>query len=159
MASIALLILSCSFFSTPPRIFATPTPQPTATPSREKLPDIGNTWKIKMTQSGGIMGLLRTIEISSDGNFTVLDERTKKNVSGTLSPKDITNLKEQISTSGFISDNNPKNAACADCFVYDLEIQGDKGKFSTQLNDISLPNSGLESLVTFLRDSIDAALK
>ncbi len=105
------------------------------------------------------MGLLRSIEISSDGNFTVIDERTKKNISGTLSPEEISNLKVQISTSGFVSDNNPKNAACADCFVYDLDIEGDKGKFNTQLNDVSLPNSGLESLVTFLRDSIDAALK
>ncbi len=155
----ALLILSCSFFSAPPKILQTPIPQPTNTPAREKLPNIGKTWKVKMTQSGGIMGLLRTIEISSNGNFTILDERAKKNVSGTLSPEEISNLQEQISTANFVSDNNPKNAVCADCFVYDLEIQGDEGRFSTQLNDISLPNSGLESLVTFLRDSIDAALK
>jgi hypothetical protein len=159
MASIALLILSCSFFSTPPRIFATPTPQPTNTPAHTKLPKPGNAWKIKMKQSGGIMGLLRAIEISSDGNFTVIDERTNKTVSGKFSPEEISNLEKQISSSDFISENNPKNAVCADCFVYDLEIHGDGGTFSTQLNDISLPNSGLELLVTFLRDSIDTALK
>jgi hypothetical protein len=49
--------------------------------------------------------------------------------------------------------------ACADCFIYDLEIQENGKNFAVQLNDISLPNSGLESLVTYLRGLIETALK
>lgn len=113
-----------------------------------------------MAHSGGIMGLSRSIEISSDGKFTVGDKRTNKTMSGELSAVELSKLKELVSSSQYVSPNKPNGMVCADCFIYDLEIQtsGNK-KFAVQLNDISLPDSGLEPLVTYLRELIDKALK
>jgi len=158
---ITLLSLSCGLFSAP-ILPSTPTPQPidTATPesTKAKLPSLDGEWTISMKHSGGIMGLSRSIEISSDGKFIVVDERAKKTVNGKLSLEDLLKIKEEVSTSEYISPSKPESI-CADCFVYDLEIQGTGKKFTVQLNDISLPNSGLESLVGYLRNQIDMALK
>lgn len=157
-----LLILGCSL----PGAFVplnTPTPEPLNTPTTEpiksKLPALDGGWTIRMKHSGGFMGLLRSIEISSDGKFTVVDERTNKTIAGEYPFDELSKIKEQVSNSEYIAESGPNGMACADCFIYDLEIQGNGEKFAVQLNDISLPNSGLESLVIHLRTLIDRALK
>jgi hypothetical protein len=151
---ISLLIASCSPSSTP---------QPFNTPATEAqtstLPAPGSEWAIKMTHSGGIMGLSRSIEISSDGKFTVMDERAAKTTSGELSADELSKINEQVISAEYIPAAKPDGMGCADCFIYDLEIQRNGEKFSVQLNDISLPNSGLESLVSNLRGLIETTLK
>jgi hypothetical protein len=158
---ITLLTVSCRLFSAP-ILSTTPSSQPlnTATPKpvKTKIPTLDGEWTISMQHSGGIMGLMRSIEISSDGKFTVVDEGTKKTVTGKFSLDELSKLKERVSTSEYISQSKPE-PICADCFVYDLEIQGNGKKFNVQLNDISLPNSGLEPLVDYLRSQIDLTLK
>ena len=141
----ALLISACSPSG----------PSPLATPS---LPALGETWTIKMNQSGGIMGLSRSVEISSDGKFTVTDDRTDQKVEGQLTDDELTQLRDLAANTKLTTTPETESAGCADCFVYTIEIQNGKS-FNTQLNDISLPGSGLESLVAFLRDLMDKALK
>ena len=159
---ITLLAVGCRLFSAP-ELPNTSMPVPLNTPKTEplksKLPALDSVWTIRMKHSGGIMGLSRSIEISSDGKFTVVDERTNKTITGEYSFDELSKIKEQVSTSEYIAESEPNSMACADCFIYDLEIQGDGRKFSAQLNDISLPNSGLKPLVDHLRGLIDTALK
>ena len=158
---ITLLTVSCKLFSSPISSTASSSqPLNTATPEfiKTNLPALDGEWTISMNHSGGIMGLIRSIEISSDGKFTVMDERTKKTVTGKFSSDELSKLLKQVSSSKYISPSKPE-PVCADCFVYDLEIQGNGKKFNVQLNDISLPNSGLEPLVDYLRSQIDVALK
>jgi hypothetical protein len=154
---ITLFIVSCRLFSAPvpESSLNTPTPEPTKT----KLPALDGAWTIRMKHSGGIMGLSRSIEISSDGKFTVADERANKTVNGEYSSDELSKIKKQVSNSEYIAENGPNDMICADCFVYDLEIQGNGEKLTAQLSDISLPNSGPESLVIYLRNLIDTALK
>jgi hypothetical protein len=152
---VGLLVAGCA---------QSPTPEPLKTPAPEKpttssLPALDNEWTIKVGHSGGIMGLSRTVEISSDGKFTVADKRTNKTVSGELSAVELSKLNELVASSQYVSPSKPNGMVCADCFIYDLEIQADGKKFAVQLNDISLPDSGLEPLVTYLRELIDKALK
>jgi hypothetical protein len=149
---IALLITGCSA-STPEPLKSTPELP------RSNLPSLDGTWKIKMTHSGGIMGLLRSIEISSDGKFTVMDERASKTVTGELTADELSKLKEQVASSEYIPASKPDGMGCADCFIYDLEIQGSGEKSNIQLNDINLPTSGLGTLVTYLRGLIETTLK
>jgi len=151
---ISLFIAGCGTSATPEPI-KTPTlePRPTDQPSFE-----GN-WMIKMKHSGGIMGLSRSIEISSNGNFTVADERANKTVTGMLTANELSKINEQVSSLEYISASKPDGMGCADCFIYDLEIQGSGEKLAIQLNDISLPSSGLESFVSHLRGLIDIRLK
>ncbi len=156
---IALFTTGCSASTPEPLKSTLESPKSTPELPKSNLPALDGNWKIKMTHSGGIMGLSRSIEISSDGKYTVMDERASKTITGELSTDELSKLKEQVSASKYIPASNPDGRGCADCFVYDLEIQGSGEKFNIQLNDISLPNSELESLVAYLRGLIEAALK
>jgi hypothetical protein len=151
---IPLLIASCGQSITPEPL-NTPTPE---APSAG-MPVLDNEWTIKMRHSGGIMGLSRSIEISSDGNFTVVDERADKTITGKFSADELSKINELVSSSKYMPANKPDGMGCADCFIYDLNIQESEKKFAIQLNDISLPKSGIEPLVTHLRGLIDTTLK
>jgi hypothetical protein len=150
---VALLIVGCG---------QSAAPEPLETPatglSATNLPSMNGEWTIRMRHSGGIMGLARSIEISSDGKFTVMDERENKTTTGELSANELSKLNEMVSSAEYIPESKP-SGGCADCFIYDLEIQTNGKNFSIQLDDISLPKSGLEPLVTYLRGLIDTALK
>jgi len=141
----------------------TPTPEPLKTPvtqpTASSLPAPDAEWTIKMNQSGGIMGLSRSIEISSDGKFTVADERKNKTVDGELSADELSKINKLVSSTQYIPAGKPDGGGCADCFIYDLQIQRSGEKFAVQLNDISLPNSGLAPLVSYLRGLIETSLK
>lgn len=130
------------------------TPQPTKT----NLPALGGNWTIKLAQSGGIMGLSRSLEIRSDGTYTVINNRTAAKKDGQLSKDQVAVITKQASAINYSPITGPEQYACADCFVYDLEITG-TSRFSVQLNDVSLPNSGMEPLITSLRDIMDKELK
>jgi hypothetical protein len=151
---ITLLVAGCG---------QSPTPEPlkTATlePSATNLPVLDGEWIIKMKHSGGIMGLLRSVEISSDGKFIVVDERANKTITGELFADELSKISELVSSSEYMHAIKPDGMACADCFIYDLTIQSNDQLFSIQLNDINLPGSGLEALVTQLRGLIETKLK
>jgi hypothetical protein len=134
-------------------------PQATPQASSPGPSETGGTWTIKMTHSGGIMGLLRTIEVSSDGTYKVADERAKKTVQGKLSSQELNGLAKLMKTVKTAPTLKPNQAVCADCFVYDIEFRDGTKSFQMQLNDISLPGSGFENLVTSLRSIMDGSLK
>ncbi len=140
----SLLISGCGQAPVPASTLSSPAP--------------ASEWTTRMTHSGGIMGLSRSIEISSDGKFTVVDNRTNKTVTRELSTDKLSTLNELMTAVEYNPAGKPDGTGCADCFVYDLEVRRDGERFAVQLNDISLPNSGFESLVNFLREMIDTAL-
>jgi hypothetical protein len=138
-----------------------PAPTFTVTPAfafTPSLPATDDEWDIKMTHSGGIMGLMRSIEVSSDGNYTVMDERSNKTITEKLSASELSKLEEIVLSTKFVAPERG-SSVCADCFIYDLEIQKDGKRFKIQVDDISMPNSGMEPLITYLREIIDTALK
>ncbi len=149
----AMLISGCESLSV--------TDQP-KTPTREtikpNLPALEGEWTVKFSHSGGIMGLLRSIEISANGKYIILDERAGKKIAGQLTTDELSKLKELVTSSEYRPAGKPDGMGCADCFIYDLEIYDNGKKFSVQLNDINLTNSGLESLITTLRGLIEAAI-
>jgi len=135
-----------------------PRPESRAVPTAIS-PVPAGAWTIKMVQSGGIMGLSRSLEVTSDGKFTVVDNRANKTINGNISPDELSNINDLVSSSEYIPPSKPNGMVCADCFIYELEIQTSGKKFAIQLNDISLPNSGLEPLVSRLSELMDTALQ
>jgi hypothetical protein len=120
-------------------------------------PVLAEDWSVGMTQSGGIMGLLRHIEASSDGTYSAGDERDGRTVTGVLPQEQLTELQGLVTSLEFTAPKMP--TVCADCFVYDLEIQSGGKKLILQADDISLPESGMAPLVEFLRGIMDSALQ
>jgi hypothetical protein len=128
------------------------TQQPLATPSQD--------WtSVKLTQSGGIMGMLRTIEISRKGSLVATDDRARKSATGQLSMTDLSELLDMVDAFAFAPPSDP-DMVCADCFIYTIEISSSSGvATSVQANDIDLLESGMEPLVNFLRGYMEDALK
>jgi hypothetical protein len=133
-------------------------PSETTEPTKAILPSPENTWTtIKMIHSGGIMGLSRSIEISSDGTYKVIELRALLTNEGKLSSSELKELKQLISSLEYVPNDKPYG--CADCFIYDIEITRGTGKpFSARVDDVTLEDSGLSPLVTALRKIIDREL-
>ena len=129
---------------------------PAPAPSQTQLPLLQGEWTIKMIHSGGIMGLLRTIEISSDGSYVVMDERAGRTEQGQLSPEELASLVMRVSSMLYSAAAGPYS--CADCFIYDIEIFGAEKPFTARVDDVTLEESGLGPLVTDLRAIIDREL-
>lgn len=129
----------------------------TNVPEPTNLPPLTNEWTITMNHSGGIMGLSRSIEINSTGNYIVIEHRTNETFTGQLAQNDLDNLIQIVDSTTF--SQNTKPYGCADCFVYDIQIMGTDGKFSAQVDDVTIGESGLEPLVTALRKIIEQELK
>lgn len=121
------------------------------------LPALEGNWSITFTQSGGFIGVLRTVTITSDGKVTALDER--ENQAGTirLTEAELTELERHISVARLIRPAE-KDSACADCFIYDLQIESGNARFNVQLDDVTLTESGLQPLIQYLLDLMERAL-
>jgi uncharacterized protein YceK len=154
-----LLLISSLLVSGCGQVF---TPEPEQSPMPKSTPTSSapvSEWTISMTHSGGIMGLSRSIEISSDGKLTVVDNRTNKTVSGKITTDDLSELNELLMSIDNHSTGKPNGMVCADCFIYDLEVRRDGERMVIQLNDITLPGSEYEVLINQLRGLMDTALK
>ena len=134
------------------------TPAPMAAPlSTPGISQQGN-WTIRFAQSGGIMGMTRKMEISSDGRLIVADDRTGKNITGQLSEAELARVFGFMNSLKYSAPSGP--TTCADCFNYTLEIVSGSGKpFTAQADDISLETSGLSPLVEYLRMLMERSLK
>jgi hypothetical protein len=128
-------------------------------PVKQTLPVLQpNAWSIRMTLSGGIMGLHRTLEITSDGQVTAVDERSAKKNTIQLAADELSKLQTLIADSSFAVSSLP--TGCADCFIYNVEISSGKGKpFTVQVDDTNINTSGMGPLVRYLSELLGRALK
>ncbi len=120
-----------------------------ATPTLQPLPSPTGKWTVSMHLSGGIAGLSQSIEILSDGAVTAKDERSNRIAKRQLISGELTKLASLISSASLQSPTGHPTG-CADCFNYNIQINSDSGRFTAQLDDVSLPDSGMELLVRYL---------
>ncbi len=133
---------------------AKPTPEP-----QQPLATPLSNWTVRMQQSGGIMGMSQSIEVKSDGQMIVTDDRAQKTVKGTVPSKDLNSLIGLVN-SARLTQPSRSLPNCADCFIYSVEIDTGSGKpFQAQVNDISLGQSDLQPLISYLRGLMNQALK
>jgi hypothetical protein len=148
-------ILGCrtvtAVFSTPG-----PVPNPTAplapTASAQQIPALSGDWHMTITQSGGIMGMERTLEISSTGETTLTDARSHASSQAHLSAERLAALTKLVAGSKYQPAAMP--SGCADCFIFDIQISSAGENFQVQLNQIDLVDSGLQPLVDFLAQDL-----
>jgi hypothetical protein len=131
-----------------------------ASASPQPLPPLEGTWSVKLTQSGGFAGLQRWVSVTSDGAVLASDDRAGAVGSLQLTPAQLADLAALVAQSSVQSPDSYPNASypnrsypnsgCADCFLYYIEIHSGNTRFSAQADDVTLPGSGLEPLVTKL---------
>lgn len=151
-------LLGCNFAYS---IIATPTPTeeflstPEVLPTQVggNLPPLTGDWHIRLDQTGGIAGVSRTLEISSDGKMTTSDERTQKQDTRQLSSEEMSKLSDLVASAQYQVVKQPMG--CADCFIFDLQISNGGKAFHAQTDQVNLPATGLEPLVGFLGELLN----
>jgi hypothetical protein len=156
LTSISLLLvtlglLGCSFFYS---IFPTPTPAALPTQAAQRLPELTGDWHVRLAQTGGFAGVSRTLEISSNGEVTITEERINRKDITQLPADKLARLKELIAASEYRPVLQP--LACNDCFIFDLQIENGSEKFKMQIDQINLSETGLEPLVGFLGEMLNS---
>ncbi|HEY3313388.1 MAG TPA: hypothetical protein VGK00_17230 [Anaerolineales bacterium] len=155
-----LVLLGCRTLTSN---FATSTPAALPTAAAEptglamQLPTLTGDWHITVTQSGGIMGMSRKLEISKGGEMAVTDMRTNKKNQANLTAEKQDELAKLVAATQYQPISAP--SGCADCFIYDFDISSGGKKFQVQLNQIDLAKSGLQPLVDFLGEYLNGAGK
>jgi hypothetical protein len=115
-------------------------------------------WTVHFTYAGGIAGMMRTMEIHSNGQAVINDARTGKSVTVQLTPDQLGEMRQLADEAVYKPASGPSQ--CADCFLYTVEIDtGNGAKFSAQADDMNLDDSGLAPLVNFLKKIVDDGLK
>jgi hypothetical protein len=121
------------------------------------LPSPSGAWTIRLTQSGGFAGVLLTIQITSDGKLEAQDHRSGRSVARELTPETVAQLGTLVSQLR-IAGGTPPPSACADCFLYDLELESATGTTRVHADDTSMADSGAAAVIGFLRQLGDNAL-
>ena len=124
-------------------------PPPAPTPDHD--------WTMRLTQTGGFAGVHFVIQVTSAGELKAEDQRTNRSAVLNLPPGELSELDSlrQAVTSQPIG---RLPSACADCFIYDLEIASSTGIFRVQADDTTLAASGAQALIERLRELRDRAL-
>jgi len=120
---IAMALLGCGFFTS---MFPTAVPEPSPLPSplptnpAKQLPLLNGDWHIDFTQSGGIAGTSRSLEISSSGEMTFTNTRTGEKHVTQLPAEKLAALTDLVAAASFRPASQP--SGCADCFIFDLQL-------------------------------------
>jgi len=137
---IAILISACggapaSAPSPEPTVtepLGTPTSQPTqaaCSPPTE--------WKIQYNRSGGFAGFNESLTLDNSGSLTIQSEQPPANEQKTISDAQVEAIADLlVQACPFETDVDKGN--CADCFLYELNIQMDGRTYSVQASDMSL---------------------
>jgi hypothetical protein len=126
-------------------------------PVLQPLPSPTSKWTVELNQSGGIAGVLLSVEVTNDGQLKAEDQRSNRTVTQTLSAQTTAKLNQLVSNAILSSRSVPKSA-CADCFIYDLEIQSETSDLHIQADNTTMNESGAAELINYLSKLRDDAL-
>ena len=118
-------------------------------PTVENSPQPNTSWEIKFKLSGGLRGYQRIIKLSYLGELIVVDEKTNKQVSVQLAQEEMNKIDQLlVGIEQLQSDIQPPS--CADCMVYELDVQIDVRNFHAVFNDLNLNETGIKPLINEL---------
>ncbi len=145
MFGLVLVLSACTPFLAPRS-----SPQPLPSPSGD--------WTVSLTQSGGFVGVSLKVEVSSNGQLKAEDQRSGRTVTKSVPPETLYKL-AQLHAAALVAKPAPAHSGCADCFLYDLQLDS-AGKFvQIKADDTTLSDSGAAELVGLLQQLRDDALR
>ena len=113
---------------------------------------------MRLQVSGGIAGLRQELVVSSAGKLTARDLRRGSSYSFTLPPQEMDQLVD------LLQDSCPwevrrVEGSCADCFVYELELEGGAKPIRLQIDANHQVGEGVQELLKMLLDLLASTLK
>jgi len=132
---ISLVLSACAGMSV-----RTPTTEPLGTPTSPSKAACSPPakWSIQFDRSGGFAGINESMILDSGGSLEVQSERPPKVVEKTVSPNQVDAITDLLVKTCPFTIDLTKGNECADCFVYDLNIQMDGQTYSVQATDVTL---------------------
>ena len=137
---IGILLSACAGMpANTPANSPTSMPEPAATPTKSSSSACSSpsSWTIRFNLTGGFAGFNETLMLDNGGNLTVQSERPPVDVQKVVSEDQVAAFTKLLSQACPF-DVIPDKGTCADCFVYDLEIQMDGQTYSVQASDVTL---------------------
>jgi hypothetical protein len=113
-------------------------------------------WTMRLTQTGGFAGVHLVIQVTSAGALKAEDLRTGRSVTLNLTPGELSEL-DRLRQALTSQPSARLPSACADCFIYDLEIASDGGIIKVEADDTTLAASGAQALIEHLLELRDRA--
>ncbi len=122
------------------------------------LPSPMTPWIVTLTQTGGFAGVSLRIQVSSDGQMIAQDQRAGRTVTQAV-PADTTSTLNGLIAGIELSQKERLSSACADCFIYDLEIVTPNGTTRVRADDSTVGDSGAQAIIQMLGKMRDQALR
>ncbi len=132
-------------------------PLPTSS-APQPLPSPAADWTMTLTQSGGFAGVMLKVVVSSDGKLTAEDQRSGRTVTQHLTADAVARL-ASLSSGLVVTTPAESRSGCADCFIYDLQVDAGGRSVQIHADDTTLADSGAEDLIRTLQGLRDAALR
>jgi hypothetical protein len=116
-------------------------PAPLGTPpdSSSSACSVPASWTIQFKRTGGIAGFNQSLTLQSDGNLKIQSENPPANVEKSISKEQIDNITNLLAQ-GCPFKMEPNDTGCADCFIYNLNIQMNSQTYTMLASDVTLTN-------------------
>ena len=106
-------------------------------------------WQIAFQVSGGFAGLDRTLTVSNTGSVSAEDRRRREKAISQATAGEVAQLESSLA---LIKNATAvqRNGQCRDCLLYEIDLTANGGSFRVQIDDTTLPKSGLADVTTLL---------
>lgn len=152
----SIILSACSGMSasnSTPEPPGTPLSTPTG-PSKADCSPPSN-WTIEYHRTGGIAGFDQSLTLQSDGSLTIKNKQPPMEKQTTI-PEDHLKPIADLLVQACPFEVNKTGGNCADCFIYELEIQMDGKSYTVQAQDTNLSEE-LRSLTSTLDEFLQLA--
>lgn len=122
-------------------------------------PQADISWNILFEITGGLLGKDVSLYIDDMGLLEVTDHKNSTHLVGSIPPSEVEQIALLMTQTSSVS-SGEKLPACADCFIYTIQIKSDdlSKPRNYMVNDVNIKTSGLEELVTTLTALMERAL-
>ena len=128
---------------------------PAAHAGRQAAPGAQD-WTITFHLSGGFLGVMRTLHVSSTGDLSAEDAKRPGPVTARATPEELTQC------ASFVANGKPagpvRPSVCRDCLEYAVEIDAKGRRSSFNVDDTTLKGSEVEPLVKLLTTMLNRLL-
>ena len=134
----------------------TPAPEPLQTPTSAPSTACNSPtdWTIQYNRSGGFAGFDESLTLHSDGRLSIHSERPPTDVEKTIPENNLNTIRASL-VEACPFEVNSSDTNCADCFLYNLQIQMDGRDYNITASDGTLTEE-LHPLIDMLNQLLQS---
>ncbi|GAB4503568.1 MAG: hypothetical protein Fur0043_05600 [Anaerolineales bacterium] len=119
-----------------PETSALPAEAPSAVP--DTICSLPENWSLSFRRTGGFAGFDQSLSVNSQGELQIESRKPPVTSNRLLLPEELTQLTESLRLACPFT-ASPREGTCADCFLYQLQIQWGDEAYTMQATDVTMP--------------------